>query len=261
MQLSKIRLFSGFIVLSLSSCALQDGDGSKTKALAAEKPHQEKSIVIGAKSYSAIYTELTDTGAEPDHIEESNHSSIILLNAASEDFKGSHRANAKTTLVDGENESFDSLSDLFAALPDDDGMRSKGLTASSSRVSEEQRNVTVNAYIIAYKLEPDRDFHVILGSDNDPSADDLFFTVEISGLPHNEYREQLAAPRITFKEAFSELGFPKKYVILQQGVPVKVSGSLFFDAAHPHSGVIGPGEYKAQRVWEIHPVSDLTFIE
>jgi hypothetical protein len=43
-------------------------------------------------------------------------------------------------------------------------------------------------------------------------------------------------------------------------MPVEIGGSLFWDATHAGGGPTpGPQEFKPQTLWEVHPVTILTF--
>jgi hypothetical protein len=159
---------------------------------------------------------------------------------------------------------------LLASVPKDDAMRTKypdmvldatatpeqKLAAVPVRVPEEQRNVTIPAWIWYVKKETDNDFHVIVGSSADPTAV-TYMNVEVSGLPDTagdpnfadleNARQQLLAlvkhePCNTHYEAFT----PPH--------PVTITGSLLFDGDHK-PGEVGPTGHQPQTTWEIHPVT------
>ncbi len=88
--------------------------------------------------------------------------------------------------------------------------------------------------------------------------------VEVSGIPvggTNANRTQLIAVRDQFKQAFN-LGAtgPQGYKRPHVPVPVRITGSLFWDVDHP-PGAVGPGDLKPQTAWEIHPVSAMEFLD
>jgi len=161
---------------------------------------------------------------------------------------------------------------LLGSVPPDADMRAKypdlliDATATPQakeavtpfRVAEEQRNVTIPAWIWYVRKESDNDFHVIIGSSADPTAV-TYMNVEVSGLPAaagdpnyadlQSARQQLAGlighdPSGTNYEAFTP------------PLPVQVTGSLLFDGDH-RAGEVGPVGHQPQTTWEIHPVSTI----
>jgi len=187
-----------------------------------------------------------------------------LLNAK---FKGSHRKAAKTSVSDASVEGeFSTVWDLWESLPSDADMMEQfddwaAETGQSKftapRFADEDRNVRVQAWLYAVKLEDDQDFHVIIG--DSPNADyDAYLNVEVSGLPDpaNSHTSTLATVR---QQLFEILGnsFPrKKYKHLANPIPVEVEGSLFYDIDHG-PGTVGPASRRPDTAWEIHPITDL----
>ena len=173
-------------------------------------------------------------------------------------FMGSARKVAKTSISDAEVTTFASLDDLLATLPLDSKMRKKPLK-NSPRVEEEEKNVTVTAFLYATKKEDDNDFHVIMGSS--ASVDDAqFMTAEVSGLPTDApFKARLAKARTQFKDFFGDTQLPgSRYVKFDPPVPIKVTGSLFYDIDHK-PGDIGPLGNRPATSWEVHPVTDIVF--
>jgi hypothetical protein len=130
--------------------------------------------------------------------------------------------------------------------------------ATSGRVKEEDRNVTVTAFLWATKEEDDNDFHCILGTT--AGKDAHFMTAEVSGLPPGGADlETLRKARGEFLavlhgKAPGRTGYEK----FHQPIAITVSGSLFFDVDHP-AGEVGPTGLKPKTAWEIHPVTAITF--
>jgi hypothetical protein len=173
-------------------------------------------------------------------------------------FLGKARKAAKTSISDGPVTTFAGLAALLDALPDDDTMRAMNLK-NKPRVAEEEKNVTVSAYLYALKKEADNDFHIILGSDPDSSVS-RFMTAEVSGLPEaGPFKAPLKAVRDKFKSnpATSQVN-TSSYIVFDPPIPVAVKGSLFYDVDH-QPGEIGPSGYRPQTSWEIHPVTDIDF--
>jgi hypothetical protein len=138
-----------------------------------------------------------------------------------------------------------------------------GREPTSDRVKDEKRNVQVTGHIYAFKKESDNDYHVILGNAPD-AATAQFLNVEVSGIPVGgtmANRSTLVGVRKEFKDAFG-LGpnGPAGYTRLDPPVPVRISGSLFWDVDHA-PGVVGPTGLRPKTAWEIHPVSQIEFLD
>ncbi len=167
-------------------------------------------------------------------------------------------------------ESFRDLDALKKTLKPDDQMRHKyaKTLSSASRFPEELRNVSVDAWIHAVKLENgldahgnrgDSDFHVMLGT-SPKHGQGRFFSAKVSGLPKDggdaatftAARRQLVqlllyvakVPQPRFHADFAEVDPPLK---------VRVAGSLFFDGQSA-SGKAGPDYARATSAWQIDPV-------
>jgi hypothetical protein len=174
-----------------------------------------------------------------------------------EDFTGKDRKVAKTSIVEAAPEKFMSIEKLLNTLASDKDMLDMGIpkTPESDRVSVENRNVTVDAFIYAASKEKDNDFHIILGG-SDASDTGQFMNAEISGLPKGAFRPRLTVPRKAFKDYFGDSLPGRSYSIYDPPIPVRVTGSLFFDVDHL-AGVVGPTGFKPQTAWEIHPISSI----
>jgi hypothetical protein len=182
------------------------------------------------------------------------------MHAANVDnFAGHDRKVAKTSIADAPDQSFANLGALLESLPKDSDMLNHDpeITedADSDRVDEEKRNVTVPAFLYATKKEADNDYHLILGT-NDAGQ---FMTAEVSGLPPaGNIRARLKVARDAFKQFFSGQPIGTSYKKFDPPIPVRISGSLFFDVDHP-AGVVGPEPFKPKTAWEIHPVTSIEF--
>ncbi len=182
--------------------------------------------------------------------------------ANSDNFAGTDRKAAKTSISTAQVETFSVVDDLLDSLPDDSSMRSHTppipQTAGSDRVTEEQRNVSVTAFLYAVKSESDNDFHVIIGTD-DPASSRRYMNVEISGLPPTgPARAPLKAVRDKFKAQFANAPIGSSYHKFNPPIPVQVTGSIFFDMDHV-GGTVGPSGMRPATAWEIHPVTDIDF--
>jgi hypothetical protein len=130
--------------------------------------------------------------------------------------------------------------------------------ATSGRVTEEQQNVVVTAFLYASSKEPDNDVHCIFGTA--PGQPKQFLNIEVSALPvSGPARAQLKTVRDKFKEFFGQTHLPDKgFSKFDPPIPVKITGSTFFDIDHP-PGAVGPTGFKPDTAWEIHPVTDIEF--
>jgi hypothetical protein len=183
--------------------------------------------------------------------------------ASGEQFEGHDREDAKTSIAQGGSATFGSIAAVRASLASDSDMRALGITkaSDSERTAPEQGNVTVKGLILAISKEADNDFHLIVG---DPECDDggCLINVEVSGLPPAQSPDATALKEVRSKFlAFfdgKEPGTSRGYDKFEPGIPVTLTGSLFFDVDHA-AGAVGPKGLKPDSAWEIHPLSDITF--
>jgi len=184
-------------------------------------------------------------------------------------FTGKVRKIAKVTVLGGPVREFASVQELRAFLADrgdDDAMRDLGIGrgVDVDRVEQEKLNVSVRAVIYTFVKESDNDYHVILG-DPPGTPGRKFMNVEVSGIPDigtDENRAKLVRVRKAFREAFGlgENG-PADYAPLHPPVPVRITGSLFWDVEHTPPHTVGPSFAAPKTAWEIHPVSDIEFLD
>jgi len=166
-------------------------------------------------------------------------------------------------------ETFADLDSLKKTLVPDARMRRKyaKTLSSATRFNEELRNIGVNAYLHAVKLDNgidahgnqgDLDFHLVLGT-SAKHGQGRFFSAKVSGLPKDgadaaaftAARRQLLqlllyvaqVPQLRFNADFAEINPPLK---------VTVTGSLFFDGQG--AGGSGPEYARATSAWQIDPV-------
>jgi hypothetical protein len=178
-------------------------------------------------------------------------------------YAGTARKKAKTSVSSASLETFQSLGSFLNSLPDDNDMINKNpkipKTASSGRVSEEERNVTFPAWVYAIKWEDDHDWHIIVGSDPNGSSP-RYFNIEISGLPPQSSPDhQLLLDAREDLNTLLDGDLPGGSGYWEyEPFPVTVSGSLFYDVSHA-PGVVGPGVLKPTTAWEVHPVTDIVW--
>ncbi|HEU0016207.1 MAG TPA: hypothetical protein VFQ45_21185 [Longimicrobium sp.] len=183
-----------------------------------------------------------------------------------DDFRGTARRAAKIAIARAETERFADVRELIASLPPDREMARRRIDdgPDSGRVDEEKRNVRLRAFLYAASREDDNDFHLIIGQD--PRASPVYMTAEVSGLPptSSPHRRVLENVRDTYKAFFSRHreGIPgSSYDFYLPRIPIEIEGSLFFDATHSSGSRPGPRDLRPNMptVWEIHPVTRITF--
>ena len=181
-----------------------------------------------------------------------------------DNFGGTQRKAAKITIATGNTKTFKTVSTLIASLPTDEQMIKRkpkiSKAASSGRVPEEMRNVRVSAFLYAASREDDNDFHLIIGGDPQGTPE-MYMTVEVSGLPPKTSPAftKLNTARNAYKKFFGTNLPGMTYDFYSPPIPVKVKGSLFFDAGHATGSRPGPASLKSRMptVWEIHPVTSI----
>ncbi len=182
----------------------------------------------------------------------------------SENFAGTARAAAKLSVGSGPTQQFGDMSALINSLPADSAMIHHvppiDTGSGSARVSEEQRNVHVVAFLYAASREADNDFHLIVG--RDPAATpEMYMTMEISGLPPagSPAFQSLKRARDAFQSFFGAHLPQFSYDYYHPPIPVVIEGSLFFDMTHAVGQAPGPPSLKSRMptIWEVHPVTSI----
>jgi len=182
-------------------------------------------------------------------------------------FAGRDRAEAKTHEYKGTDSVFPGFDKFYQStliVPDKKmTSHSPALTkdAACLRVKEEKVNVTIEeAYIYGIYREDDNDFHMIIGNGKTGAAMKLF-NAEISGLPGDVTDNLLAGVRKKITDRFGDIACSSgAFKPVGTLIPIKITGSLFFDVDHP-AGKVGFGVYKPKTAWEIHPVTAIEFLD
>ncbi|MDB5307555.1 MAG: hypothetical protein JWO38_1757 [Gemmataceae bacterium] len=224
-------------------------------------PPAIQTVTIKGRTY-----QLLDAADQGEFEEQARPATVTGAGIAGDDtFTGTDRMLPKTTILAVEVEEFATVAEIVDQLltksPDAmmEGMVTK---TSDTRAAAETRNVRVTGFIHAFKKEGDNDYHVILG-DGAGAEPAVFLNVEVSGIPVGgtaANRKRLVAVRDQFKQAFN-LGAtgPAGYKRPDEPVPVRITGSLFWDVDHK-PGAVGPSDLKPKTAWEIHPVSEIEFL-
>jgi hypothetical protein len=186
---------------------------------------------------------------------------------SSEIFKGKFRPEAKTSYARVGKEKAADVETLLNALPTDAQMTQQHheLVAKDSnhqnhvsRIAEEKRNVTVNAWLYWVSRQSDDDYHLILGDTSELSSKSVFMNAEISGLPPDKPTRQ---PFVRLRDELRNVlaSSPNKQGAFIHPVPVRITGSLLWDGEHrnPHNvGPKKPVDIRPEKAWEIHPIHD-----
>ncbi len=181
-------------------------------------------------------------------------------------FKGKARKTSKLSIATAKTETFKNLKSLVDTLPSHDKMKKHKpkitTTPTSKRVTEEDRNVKLKAFIYAASKEADNDFHLIIGQAVS-AATEVYMTMELSGLPPKSSKSyaKLKKARDAYKAFFGDQLPGTTYDFYDPPVPIEVAGSLFWDASHASGQRPGPQSLKAKMptVWEVHPITSIKF--
>jgi hypothetical protein len=198
------------------------------------------------------------------------HLGVVRATAASssEVFKGKFRPEAKTSYSKGRKESATDVESLLNKLPTDAQMtlqhheliaKDRNHENHVARIAEEQRNVTVKAWLYWVGHQRDNDYHLILGDTSELSSGTLFMNAEISGLPKTHPNQQ---PFVKLRGALRQVLAANHNIkgAFEKPVPVRITGSLLWDGEHrnPHNvGPKKPMDIRPKKAWEIHPIHDL----
>ena len=192
---------------------------------------------------------------------------MMAAGPVGDDFMGNDRKAAKLSISAAPKEKFNDLADLIQSLPAISAMKAHQpvitLGPTSGRVTEEERNVTLNAFLYAASREADNDFHLIVGRDPHTTPP-LYLTIEVSGLPptSSAFRARLRTARSAFKKYFGAKVPGLTYDFYDPPIPLRITGSLFFDMTHAMGKPPpGPKSLKANMptIWEVHPITTITF--
>ena len=192
------------------------------------------------------------------------------LACVSDIFAGKVRKYAKTVPHSGRAKTFSSIADLLEWLPSDSSMKFHepkiDRSEASQRVAEEQKNVLLKeVWLMAIYREDDNDFHLILCDQKEYDGEAALFSAEIAGLPDastvsaKTMGEQMKV-RNALISRLGNLNCGRTYILKKGGLPIRIKGSLFFDIHHAGQ-VHGRQGLYPKSAWEIHPVTELKWLE
>lgn len=187
-------------------------------------------------------------------------------------FEGTDRGKVKTTKSRAVLERNVDAKKLFTELSKDENQLCDDASTfmDDKRKKIENRNIQLNTvYLYTFKRQKDEDYHLVVGTTSNANTA-YFFNVEISGEPPAgaNGRTEIIQARADF-EAYFELAYCANNYYdqdwRQTPVPVIITGSLFFDAFHcrnfQNSGPQKWKEIKLQTAWEIHPITNIEFLQ
>ncbi|MCM3872924.1 MAG: hypothetical protein ND895_19765 [Pyrinomonadaceae bacterium] len=221
---------------------------------------------LNLTSYRIIRTNEVDAYEKAAKSMETLNAALAAAEAApvGDAFKGTARKAAKLSIANAPTKTFTDLKTLVNSLPKHEDMLKLKIktTATSDRVAQEKHNVRGKVFLYAASREDDRDFHLILGRDPD-SSPEVYMTMELSGLPPESKPSfaKLKAARDAFKAFFGADLPGLSYDFYDPPIPVRIEGSLFWDASHAKGSRPGPKSLKSRMpvVWEVHPITKITF--
>jgi hypothetical protein len=255
--------------VAVSDLPLRAGMPAKDSVITIITPQPTGAAADSGVQYRILRTNEVDEYEETETTMEGLAAATKKL-PSGDSFKGTARKAAKLSIATAPTEKFSDLKDLIASLaPENDMKKHKPpitTAATSNRVKEEKRNIRVPVFIYAASREDDNDFHLILGRDPSKSPE-MYMTMELSGLPPagSASFKKLKAVRDAFKKFFAdnfEGNLPgTSYDFYDPPISVEVEGSLFFDMSHASGSRPGPKSLKSRMpvIWEVHPLSKMTF--
>jgi hypothetical protein len=244
--------------------SLTAGLNLKRKGMPAKKRIVSVGIVGGLAAAGPSFRVIRTT--EIDAYEKAAKKPVTAALAAGDGatFGGTARKSAKLSISKATTEPFASVKALIDTLPSHSTMKNRTpkitKTATSKRVAEEDRNVSLKAFLYAASKEDDNDYHLIVGQST-TAVVEVYITMELSGLPKKSAKSfaRLKKARKAFEDFFAGNLPGTTYDFYDPPVPIEVKGSLFWDASHATGSRPGPQSLrpKIPTVWELHPISSI----
>src|SRR4051812_14007594 len=150
-----------------------------TTAMAAAAGSREAGLPA---RYRIITTNELDVYEAPLMAAEAEIFGLNRVKKPGDKFAGTARKAAKLSISKAAMEVFSGIRGVLASLPLKDP-QSVSDDSKSGRITAEERNIQVHAFLYAASRESDNDFHLIVGDDPKKGADVQMMTMEISGLP------------------------------------------------------------------------------
>lgn len=252
-------------VLTVIGCKKQSASAIDVPSIAVARYDTVASLAL-FKSDTAVWKhdgQYTLVTREEDRDEEAENEERQheRTTACSDAFAGSARSAAKTSYASVSYGTYATINALRVTLPADSYMLGLGITNSSPRVSEENRNRDITtAYLYAIARESDNDFHMIIGDAS--SAAGNLLNCEASGNPPSTQSSYAAISAVrSYLRSYFGTDFcgQSGYTKFSPAIRITVlKGSLFFDIDHA-AGTVGPTGLRPNTAWEMHPIHNITF--
>ena len=221
---------------------------------------------VKAPAFRIIRTNEVDGYEKAASTQETLSAAVAEAAPVGDKFEGTSRKAAKLSIADAPTKTFADLRTVVNSLVPDADMANRTppikTTATSNRVTEEKRNIRVKAWLYAASREDDNDYHLILGR-SPKKTPEVYMTMELSGLPPANAAsfDKLKAARDAYKAFFAADLPGLTYDFYDPPIPVRVEGSLFWDASHKKGTRPGPKSLKSRMptVWEVHPITKIVF--
>lgn len=258
-------VLSIIIILAIYSCTKESSSSNiSPQPLLSAKNYNTITTLANYKNDTAIWKHdglLTMVTFEENHDEENENERTTATTACSDAFAGSARAAAKTSYASVSYGTYSSINAMRAVLQTDTYMKGLGITNSSPRVSDENRNRNIStSYLYAIARESDNDFHMIIGDGNSAAANLL--NCEASGNPASSQSSYAAINGVrSYLKSYFGKDFcgTSGYTKFSPAIHVSLlKGSLFFDIDHA-AGTVGPLGLRPNTAWEMHPIHDIAF--
>jgi hypothetical protein len=179
-------------------------------------------------------------------------------------FAGKKRALSKVSIPkNGKDITVNTVNELFSYLPlPDKEMRKQGISSAPTSTRSEYETTIVRvkkAYLKYIKRESDNDYHIVISS---TPTGGKYFNIECSALPKSKtFASYKALVRIRAKfESLIGGEYCSDNWKDMNSQPISVTGAFYFDIDHGIDAA-GPACCKSHTCWELHPITDIKFIQ
>jgi len=184
---------------------------------------------------------------------------LVVDNLPNLIFIGATRAAAKLTMVPPAVPAYTTITAVTSLPP----LPNPPVNSTAPRTGVENNYASFTAYLYAYNLPADNDFHLIIG--DTPafiSGTTHVINVEVSGRP-NGADVVFQAVRTAFLNAVGNpINLPRStYQCIPVPFAIQVAGGPFWDTSHPHGGsgtsTCHGADIKTSNGWELHPATSI----
>ena len=181
---------------------------------------------------------------------------LVVGNLENLIYDGVSRAGAKTTMVTTPVISYNTITGVTTLTPPD-------VNTTSPRTGVELNRAQFTAWMYAYNLPADNDFHVILGDTQTfIEGTTNLINVEVSGRPDGTDTVFKAVRQQFLNIIGNPTVMTSVYTCLPNPIAVTVNGGPFWDVSHKNGGsgtssCYGKTPMKIINGWELHPVNSI----